>query len=240
MSVKNQDLEQILEEPISRRRFFRRSATGLLLLEEAVRNSGCTPAFIGYPVIYPTDVSCPPIRSEYEGSVDIEGNTRRSRHSGVDIVARKGSPVIAAADGVVILAGWVSAGGNRIMIYHGEENGKHIYSRYSHMEELNVKEGVVTLEPVNRGQEIGTVGDTGSAMPPRRTPHLHFEVYALNYSLIQGKKVSSFSSDYTSDPHDFWLRGNNFPPDKIIIPPFIKGREYPSKPIRFTYPVPCR
>lgn len=241
MPAENRDLEQILEQPINRRSFFRRSAAGLLLLEEAVRNSGCTPAFIGYPVVYPADVSCPPIRSEYGVFGDIDGNTRSSRHTGLDIVAEKGSPVIAAADGKVILVGWVSAGGNRVMIYHGVDNdGKHIYSRYSHMNEFNVEEGVVTLEPVKRGQQIGTVGNTGSDMPRSRTPHLHFEVYALKDSLIQGKKVSRYSNDDASNPHDYWFKDKNSPPDKIIIPPFIKGREYPSKPIRFTYPVPCR
>src|SRR3989344_1134649 len=133
MPAKNIDLEQILEEPINRRSFFKRSAAGLLLLEEAVRNSGCTSEFFGKPVVYPTEVSCPPIRSEHMDFGDIEGGRRSSPHTGLDIVAEKGSPVIAAADGEVILAGWVSAGGNRVMIYHGEENGKHIYSRYSHM-----------------------------------------------------------------------------------------------------------
>lgn len=193
-----------------------------------------------YQIVYPTNVSVPPIRAEYGARSNMCGKTRSSPHTGLDIVAERGYPVIAAGDGEVILAGWVSAGGNRVMIYHGvDDDGKHIYSRYSHMDELNVKEGVVTLEPVKRGQKIGTIGDTGSEAGTCG-PHLHYEVYALNYSLIQGKKVSRFSQDDTSNPHDFWLRGNNSPPDKIIIPPFIKGREYPTRPVRLTYPVPCK
>lgn len=228
---------------MNRRSFLKRSAAGVLLLEEAVRNlEGCGSALVGYSVVYPTGVSCPPIRSDYGyGQFDIDGNRRSSFHSGVDIVAEKGSPVIAAADGEVILAGWVSAGGNRVMIYHGvDSDGKHIYSRYSHMDELNVETGVVTPEPVKRGQKIGIVGDTGSAMPRSRRAHLHFEVYAFNYPLVQGKKVSRFDPDATSNPHDYWLKDKNSPQDKIIIPPFIKGREYLTKPIRFTYPVPCK
>ena len=226
-------VEQILEEPISRRSFFRKSAAGLLLLEEAVRNSGCTPAIIGYPVIYPTEVSCPPIFSEY-GAVRVTGV-----HTGVDIGAEKGSPVIAAADGKVVIAGWRSSSGNRIIIYHGvDSDGKHVYSRYVHMDELNVKEGTKTLEPVKRGQKIGTVGDTGTAMPPDRRPHLHFEALVDNKPYTPGHFRLYFET--ITDPHNYWLKDKNSPPDKIIIPPFIKGREYPAKPIRFTYPVPCR
>ncbi len=86
-------------------------------------------------------------------------------HDGVDIAAPRGTPVHAAADGVVIYADRRLTGyGNLVIIRHAHE----LFTAYAHNERMLVKQG----ERVRRGQVIATVGATGRATGP----HLHFEI----------------------------------------------------------------
>lgn len=88
-----------------------------------------------------------------------------SFHPGVDIAAPSGTPVHAAADGIVVSAGREDAGyGNEIVIDHGFG----IATRYGHLRRIYVVEG----QEVKQGQVIGAVGMTGRATGP----HLHYEV----------------------------------------------------------------
>jgi murein DD-endopeptidase MepM/ murein hydrolase activator NlpD len=85
-------------------------------------------------------------------------------HEGIDFLAEKGSPVAAAADGVVIFAGFHPQYGYMVDIDHGND----LVTRYAHQSKLVVKEG----EVVQRGRKLGEVGSTGRSTGP----HLHFEV----------------------------------------------------------------
>jgi murein DD-endopeptidase MepM/ murein hydrolase activator NlpD len=85
-------------------------------------------------------------------------------HKGQDISAPMGTPIIAAADGVVSIARWVRGYGNGIYIDHG--NG--LQTRYGHLSRIDVVEG----QPVKKGQHLGLVGSTGRSTGP----HLHYEV----------------------------------------------------------------
>ena len=85
-------------------------------------------------------------------------------HSGMDIVAPWGTPVLAARDGVVSDAGFRGGYGNLVILQH--VNG--IETRYGHMSDFVVKEG----DHVTEGQVIGHVGSTGDST----SFHLHFEV----------------------------------------------------------------
>lgn len=86
-------------------------------------------------------------------------------HEGVDILAPEGTPVRAAAYGLVIYAGDGMRGyGNAVVLDHGEE----ITTLYGHLHEIQVQSG----DAVAKGQRIGTVGSTGNAT----TTHLHFEL----------------------------------------------------------------
>jgi murein DD-endopeptidase MepM/ murein hydrolase activator NlpD len=88
-----------------------------------------------------------------------------SRHTGMDIAISIGTPVFAADDGTVILAGRKGSYGNCVEIEHG--NG--LVTRYGHLSKINVSVG----DKVSRGETvIGRVGSTGNSTGP----HLHFEV----------------------------------------------------------------
>ncbi len=88
-----------------------------------------------------------------------------SGHLGIDIGNRTGTPIRAADDGYVVLAGVDTWGyGNQVLIDHG--NG--YMTRYAHLNTIGVRAGDI----VTRNQQIGTMGSTGRSTGP----HLHFEI----------------------------------------------------------------
>lgn len=93
-------------------------------------------------------------------------------HYGIDMAAVRGTPVHAAAAGVVVQAGYVSGYGNMIVIEH---NSKY-RTRYAHLDKILVKVGT----KVAQNDRIGKVGDTGFIRKKGRDgSHLHFEVLAF-------------------------------------------------------------
>ena len=89
---------------------------------------------------------------------------RYALHSGVDIGVGYGTPIRAAADGLIIFAGWYGGYGNLITI----DNGNSYSTLYAHCSAMYVG----LNQRVQRGQVIGAVGATGYATGP----HLHFEI----------------------------------------------------------------
>jgi murein DD-endopeptidase MepM/ murein hydrolase activator NlpD len=86
-------------------------------------------------------------------------------HTGLDLAGAEGSPIVAAAWGIVTHAGWEDDYyGNSVIIDHG--NG--LRTRYGHLLDWSVAAGRV----VTQGQVIGRMGSTGNS----HGPHLHFEV----------------------------------------------------------------
>ena len=92
---------------------------------------------------------------------------RRSHH-GVDIFAKRGTPVTAAADGFVTGVGTNGLGGNVVWIARVGHGERHYYA---HLDQQSVSVG----QWVQRGDVIGTVGNTGNARTT--APHLHFGIY---------------------------------------------------------------
>ncbi|MGJ3240475.1 MAG: LysM peptidoglycan-binding domain-containing protein [Anaerolineae bacterium] len=86
-------------------------------------------------------------------------------HSGADFASAPGTPIYAAAGGVVVLADALNIRGNTIVIDHGWG----IYTAYAHQTTLNVTLG----DEVVTGQMIGTAGSTGRVTGP----HLHWEIW---------------------------------------------------------------
>ena len=91
-------------------------------------------------------------------------NGSTSVHEGIDISTSRGEPVLATADGKVLLSGWAGEYGRAIEIVH---NDRYV-TLFGHLQETLVKEGQV----VRRGDRVGLVGSTGRST----APHLHYEV----------------------------------------------------------------
>lgn len=103
------------------------------------------------------------INSPFGVRVDpLTGDVRH--HGGVDLHAKYGDPVYAAAGGRVTFTGVSGGYGNLIIVAHG--NGYNTY--YGHLSKIYVKTG----QKVHRGSLIGRVGATGRVTGP----HLHFEI----------------------------------------------------------------
>jgi murein DD-endopeptidase MepM/ murein hydrolase activator NlpD len=93
----------------------------------------------------------------------------KRKHEGIDIFARKGTPVVAIADGVVVDAGNTPRGGKTVWLRSFNDD---YYYYYAHLNEQFVKAG----QTVRKGTHLGTVGNTGNAkLTP---PHLHFGIYS--------------------------------------------------------------
>jgi murein DD-endopeptidase MepM/ murein hydrolase activator NlpD len=88
----------------------------------------------------------------------------QAMHEGIDFITDVGTPVVAAAGGVVQFAGFHPQYGNVIDIDHGND----LVTRYAHLSKVLVKEGDV----LQRGRHIADSGTTGRSTGP----HLHFEV----------------------------------------------------------------
>lgn len=90
---------------------------------------------------------------------------QRALHTGVDFAADSGTPILAAAGGVVVTQEYHHAYGHMVEIDHGNE----LVTRYAHASRVHVKVGDI----VKRGHRIADVGSSGRSTGP----HLHFEVW---------------------------------------------------------------
>jgi len=126
-----------------------------------------------------------PVRASYNPS----GFGRRvdpftgqwAMHEGIDFIADKGSPIVAAAAGIVMFAGLHPQYGYMVDIDHGND----LVTRYAHSSKLLVRDGDV----VQRGRKIAEVGSTGRSTGP----HLHFEVRFRGVAQNPGKFLVSNS-----------------------------------------------
>lgn len=93
------------------------------------------------------------------------GGRTQSFHNGIDIANNVGSEIVAAADGIVIQAGWAGAYGRTLVIDHGYG----FKTMYGHNYRLLVETG----DKVQKGDVIAALGSSGRSTGP----HLHFTVY---------------------------------------------------------------
>jgi murein DD-endopeptidase MepM/ murein hydrolase activator NlpD len=111
-------------------------------------------------------------------------NGQSALHTGLDFPAAVGTPILAAAGGVVVVQQYHPDYGNMIEIDHGND----LITRYAHASKVLVKKG----DLIKRGQKIAEVGTTGRSTGA----HLHFEV------MVQG---------VSQDPQKFLMAGKNLP-----------------------------
>lgn len=120
-------------------------------------------AFI--PSIWPVKGA---LDSGFGGRRNPFGGSSYEYHEGQDIEAAFGTPVSAAANGKVIVAGWQNGYGQVVYIDHGGG----LTTRYGHLSKIEVVVG----QSISRGEFLGLVGSTGRSTGP----HLHYEVRINN------------------------------------------------------------
>ncbi|MDL2307097.1 M23 family metallopeptidase [Desulfovibrio sp. OttesenSCG-928-C06] len=119
------------------------------------------------------------ITSEY-GFKRVFNGEPRSQHRAVDFRGAEGTPILASADGKVMLAEEQHYSGNFVIIDHGLG----VFSMYAHLSKFEVKEG----DFVKKGQLVGLVGKTGRVTGP----HLHFGFSVLGESVTPEPFITNF------------------------------------------------
>jgi len=123
--------------------------------ESVLRERGYTPSI--WPVVGK-------LESGFGGRRNPFGGSSYEFHSGQDIDAQTGDPVVAGASGNVTFVGWQNGYGQLVVIDHGGG----LTTRYGHLSHIDVAQS----QTVARGQFIGRVGSTGRSTGP----HLHYEI----------------------------------------------------------------
>ena len=100
-------------------------------------------------------------------------------HYAQDILAKRGTPVVAADDGTILRVGKNSLGGNVIWT---TDPSRRFAFYYAHLDRY--AKGVHDGQEISRGEVLGYVGTTGNA--PKDTPHLHFQLLRI----VVGKRYS--------------------------------------------------
>jgi len=134
--------------------------------------------FRAHPLMVPVEgVSPSELTDTYH-----QGRSGGRIHMATDILAMRGTPVLAAAPGRIIKLANGGAGG--ITIYVADASGRYV-QYYAHLMGYgpNVKEGL----QVREGDVIGFVGTTGNAPP--NTPHLHFQVMRSDANYWNGTPI---------------------------------------------------
>ncbi|WP_396623527.1 peptidoglycan DD-metalloendopeptidase family protein [Luteitalea sp.] len=144
-----------------------------------------TPASGGHDEGDPTEISLEMagrVSSTYGWRSDpFKGQSKF--HGGIDLAARYGTTVPAAAGGTVVTAQEQGGYGLTVVVRHA--NG--FESRYAHLSSLDVKAG----DTVTQGQQVGRVGSTGRSTGP----HLHFEVMQAGRRVDPEQFVRNLTSD---------------------------------------------
>ncbi|MFC0211080.1 murein hydrolase activator EnvC family protein [Paenibacillus chartarius] len=182
LSKKEKELEEISHEQQDELVKFAAQESALLKKKadaeraaaEAAKKKGKTPAkstvanaftYSGGKFAYPLEKQAP-MTSDFGLRTDPINGQSNAGHTGIDLGVPKGTGILAAENGVVIVASWWSGYGNCVIIDHGGG----VWTLYGHIRDggILVNKG----DTVKRGQKIAEVGSTGRSTGN----HLHFEV----------------------------------------------------------------
>lgn len=137
-------------------------ASKMSRLEEDMREYDQVLRERGYtPTIWPVDGK---LEGGFGGRRNPFGGPGYEFHSGQDIEAPMGTPVVSGASGRITFVGWQNGYGQLVVVDHGGG----LTTRYGHLSQIDVETG----QQVSRGQLVGRVGSTGRSTGP----HLHYEV----------------------------------------------------------------
>lgn len=183
-------------------------------------NSAPYPKFEQTKINVQLPANAPSIMQQFRrNTLDGSSDGVVSRHEGLDVIAKEGTPVLAAASGRVIRSYFEPRYGNQIVIDHGvDARGLRTVTDYKHLKKRLVSEG----QTVARGQQIAELGRTG--LLASGILHLHFEVHRENkpHGLLP------------ADPNRFWANGEG------RVTCFDPSLAIDESVFRTTYPVVCR
>ena len=191
-------------------------------LSSLLVTAGCVPQESGWATSYLPDHNAKIPVVMPQGAPSISQQFYRdpagSGHLGIDIVDRIGTPVLAAAGGLVTDSYFEPAYGNRVTIDHGPgPDGLRDITVYKHLNSRTASKG----DRVERGQQIATLGNTGALAGG--IPHLHFEVHRE----IRPNVTRAI------DPQRLWAGGVG------QVSCFDPALSYDPSKFATTYPVPC-
>ncbi len=136
--------------------------------------------------------------------MDRDGGSRK--HEGIDIFAKKGTPVLAVDKGTITRVQETAIGGK--VIWQRLGISQSIY--YAHLDSQLVKDGQI----VNKGDTIGLIGNTGNAK--RTSPHLHFGIYTssgaidpLDYVLLNNTTTPTLKNEIKYLGEEIIIKKNN-------------------------------
>lgn len=148
-----------------------------------------------------------PVEGELTGAFGLRrmiNGQQRSQHTGIDLQAKEGTPVLASNNGMVGLVSQLFFSGKSVILDHGWG----LYSMYFHLSETMVKEG----DRVSKGTMVGRVGSTGRSTEP----HLHWGI-KMNGARVD--PLSLLDVTKTLEPE----KKGSFPGKTSRIPPSASG-----------------
>ncbi len=139
---------------------------------------------------------------------------RKYQHEGIDIAGASGTPIVAAASGTIIKAGWDNWGlGNAINIKHSDGS----VTVYGHNRRLLVSKG----QEVIQGQIVAEMGSTGNST----APHLHFEIHPQGRIAVDPLRL--FASSTANITPTAQVHNSN----PLVSTPPVANQVSPSQPI---------
>lgn len=215
----------------------------------------------GLEPVFPSGYQCVPISSPYGSTTRFDGSSRRgdrngSKHGGIDLSLKNGTPLLAIARGVVVTKGQGGRlEGNFLWLkFAPTDTGLpfFIYAKYQHLKEIpSLKEG----EVVQLGQVVamsGNTGTTGGHYGPSGYYHLHlttlagpsgeYEILGMYNSKVKGTDshfvdpLIAYKADL-KDPEEVY----KFEAAQKKIPVAVIGKDGKVVPTgsKVVWPVPC-